>query len=203
VVLANGIHAKHYSQTGELPLQAVRGQATYLESSSRTSSLACVVTGERSVFPALNGRHTVSASYRREVNLSPCAQDDLDNLAGMEKLFSDELIMTNSAVSSKVALRCNSNDFLPVIGAVANTERMKTSFADLKRNAQAPLGGTGNYYQGLYITTGHSSNGAATCPLAAEHIASLITGEPSPVSAEMITQLSPARFLIRDLKKQI
>ena len=203
VILANGIHAKDFSQTKTLPLEAVRGQATYIEANPKSEKLGAVVMGERSIFPSFNHHHTVSASYRRDSSIAHSSQDDEENLAGMANLFSETLAINSSAVSSKIALRCNSKDFLPVIGMVADAEKMQTEFAELKRNAHAAITGDGHYHEGLYITAGHGSNGVASCPLAAEHIACMVTNQASTLSQDMISQLSPARFLIRELKKQV
>jgi len=202
LVLANGIGAKNYEQTRDLPLQAVRGQATYIDASSTSSALDAVVMAQRSVFPQLRQQHTVSASYGRDTSLEHSAADDLENLAGLRHLFSEGVDQEYKAVGAKVALRCNSQDFLPVIGMVANKQEMTGAFAMLKRNAQAAITGSGKFHQNLYITSGHGSNGTATCPLAAEHLANLICNEASILNGEMMSALSPARFLIRDLKKQ-
>ncbi len=202
-VLANGIHAKDFSQTHNLPLAAVRGQATYIAASPSSAPLATVVMGERSIFPSINQSHTVAASYRRWSSLTHSAEDDLDNLAGKRDLFGENLDVENKVLGSKVALRCNSRDFLPVIGMVADSEKMQVAFAELKRNAGAVVSSKGCFHEGLYITAGHGSNGAATCPLAAEHIANLVCSQASALNGAMIAALSPARFLLRDLKKQV
>ena len=203
VVLANGINAVNFPQTSALPLSAVRGQATYIKTNIATAKLNKVVMGERSLFPSFNDQHTVSASYRRNDSLEYSLQDDKDNIAGMGMIFDGELGSDSEVSASKVALRCNAKDFLPVIGAVADTQKTQRAFAALKLSANASIGETDHYHRGLYITAGHGSNGAATCPLAAEYIAGLVCGESSILTQEAMSELSSARFLIRELKSQI
>lgn len=203
VVLANGLHAGRFTQTHGLPLEAVRGQATYIEVSSKSSPLAKVVMGQRSVFPSFNGLHTVAASYRREESLQHSQQDDLENLAGMKSLFGEGADHSPLTCGSKVALRCNSIDFLPVVGMVASAEKTRRVFAPLRRNAHAAVSGHDHFHHGLYISAGHGSNGATTCPLSAQYIADLACNDPGTLSEEMISLLSPARFLIRELKQQV
>ena len=53
------------------------------------------------------------------------------------------------------------------------------------------------------MNVGHGSNGVATCPLSAEYLASLICREPLPLTAAEADLISPARFIIRDVKKQV
>ncbi|HLS98177.1 MAG TPA: hypothetical protein VK018_05590, partial [Porticoccaceae bacterium] len=48
---------------------------------------------------------------------------------------------------------------------------------------------------------GHGSRGLTYAPLAAELIASGICGEPAPLPRGLAIALHPARFLIRDLKR--
>ncbi len=203
VVLANGINVLSFPQVNTLPLTAVRGQATYIKTNNASSNLKKVVMGERSLFPSLDNQHTISASYRRDSNLAPSLQDDKNNIAGMAMILDEGLNGVPEAIASKVALRCNAKDFLPVVGAVADSQKTQYAFAQLKRSAKASLDETDHYHRGLYITAGHGSNGAATCPLAAEYIAGLVCGEASVLTQEAISELSSARFLIRELKQQI
>ena len=86
---------------------------------------------------------------------------------------------------------------------MADTQKTQRAFAALKLSANASIGETDHYHRGLYITAGHGSNGAATCPLAAEYIAGLVCGESSILTQEAMSELSSARFLIRELKSQI
>ena len=52
---------------------------------------------------------------------------------------------------------------------------------------------------GLYINAGHGAKGLVNAPLCAEIIASLINGDPLPVSKSLAGALNPNRFLLREM----
>jgi tRNA 5-methylaminomethyl-2-thiouridine biosynthesis bifunctional protein len=102
-------------------------------------------------------------------------------------------------IQGRVSFRCSTRDYLPIIGPVADTPAMTTTFAAYKRNKYATIDQAGNYHRNLFINVGHGSRGLAYTPLAAEILASVISGEPLPIDEQLYRQLHPARFTIRDL----
>ncbi|MDH3342803.1 MAG: hypothetical protein OEM07_03680 [Gammaproteobacteria bacterium] len=57
------------------------------------------------------------------------------------------------------------------------------------------------YLSGLYVNAAHGSRGICSSFLSAEILAAMIVNEPLPVSKEIVDHLSPARFLMRKLKR--
>jgi tRNA 5-methylaminomethyl-2-thiouridine biosynthesis bifunctional protein len=57
-------------------------------------------------------------------------------------------------------------------------------------------------HEGLYLNVGHGSHGLSNTPLAAEYLASLLSGEALPLQREMIECLHPARFVLRILRRE-
>jgi tRNA 5-methylaminomethyl-2-thiouridine biosynthesis bifunctional protein len=204
VILASSHGADEYSQTRQLPLQKVRGQISLLPASVKSSSINTVVNGERSVFPEHNGTHTISASYSNASSLQARDDDNMKNLSAAARNFSDGTIIPSkdTAVKQQVALRCNSEDHLPIIGPAPDSDAMKEIYAPLQLNATAKFTERGKYFPGLFLNVAHGSNGLASTALAGEYLASLMSGENLPLSREMINGLNPARFIIREMKKQ-
>lgn len=203
VIIANSYSAKQFEQSRELPLQTVRGQITELQASNKSRCLKTVVSGERTVFPLKEQTHLLSASYSSDSpGLISSSEDNLDNLALASSNFSDRSFLGSDIVADRVSQRCNSIDHLPVVGMLPDTSVMRETYAQLGKNAKATFQASGSYLPGLYINVGHGSNGLASCPLSGEFLAALISGENLPLSHAMINSISPARFLIRDLKKQ-
>lgn len=60
----------------------------------------------------------------------------------------------------------------------------------------------GKGLDGLYVLTGLGARGFAHAPLLAEHVASLMCGEPSPLERDGAASLSPSRFALRALRRQ-
>lgn len=202
VVIANSKGAEQFSQCAELPLQALRGQTSEVPSNRSSSELKMIVSGGRTVFPALADRHFLSASYANSDDLSPQSADSSENLRIAARNFVDSDILNKESVLERVSLRCNTPDRMPLVGMAPNLEKMRSTYAELSKNARARIDSTGEYYAGLYLNLAHGSNGLASCPLSAEYLASLIEGENIPISMQMAASLNPTRFLIQDLKKQ-
>ena len=203
IALANGNGAVDLAQAAWLPLQAVRGQTSRLAASESSRSLNTVVCGERTVFPEHDGYHTLAASYyRKELALDVRDPDNQHNLLTARTCFIDPAYLGENLTSGRVSLRCNTPDFLPVVGMLPDAAAMHTQFAGFARNARAEVGKPGCYYPGLYISAAHGSNGLASCPLSSEYLASLIDNEVPPLDQDIMNELNPARFLIRALKKQ-
>jgi len=203
VVLTNGADAARFRQTRNLPLQTIRGQATHIKSSIASRRLRGVICGERTVFPAYDDRHTLSASYdHHSQDLSPRAVDDLNNIDKARACLNQEQILSDRVVANRVSLRANTPDHAPLLGPVPDLKCMSRQYAGLARDASTQFDDAGTYFPGLYIHAGHGSNGMTSAPFASEILASLICGEPIPVSQEVMDALNPCRFLIRDLKKQ-
>lgn len=202
VIIANSKGAKQFSQCAELPLQTLRGQTSEVPSNLNSSKLKIVVSGGRTVFPAVAERHLLSASYANSDELSPQPADTSENTSIAARNFVDSDILSRDSVLERVSLRCNTPDRVPLVGMAPNLEKMRSTYAGLSKNARARIDSTGEYYAGLYLNLAHGSNGLASCPLSAEYLASLIERENIPVSLQMAASLNPTRFLIQDLKKQ-
>lgn len=202
VILANSYAATQFEQTKNLPLQTRRGQTTEVAMSTASSRLRTVVSGERTVFPSVHGRHLLAASYSDDSKLQSNTNDNFDNLRIAATNFSTENFFSDSVVSDRVSIRCNSPDRLPIVGMMPDLEKMKLRYAGLVKNAKTLFQSPGDYLPGLYINVAHGSNGLASCPLSAEFLASMINNENLPLNHAAVDSLNPSRFLIRDLQKQ-
>lgn len=216
VVIANSHGATAFKQCSALPLQILLGQSTYQPASIYSEALSKVICGQRSVFPARDKLHTLSASYSavEETDSSQllCGQAEHRlNRSLAAQAFVAENFFDSDLVAGKekglAAWRCNAADQLPIVGMVPDFEAMQSAFSPLARNAQYEFDPQqfdphSLYLPGLYINIAHGSNGLASCPASSEYLASLINSEHIAISREAMAGLSPARFLIRDLKKQ-
>ncbi len=202
VVIANSYAAMQFAQSKNLPLQALRGQTTEITSNRASDKLRAVLCGERTLFPATNGRHLIAASYSQSSSLQSNAVDNTDNLRIASANFNEPGFIERKPIADRVSLRCNTPDRLPIVGMMADLAAMRTSYGILASNANANTQTPGQYLPGLYINVAHGSNGLASCPLCAELLASMIHGENLPIGQAAINKLNPCRFLIRNLQKQ-
>ena len=95
-----------------------------------------------------------------------------------------------------------SKDRVPIVGAIADETFFNEEYVDIchgkvNRNYQPA-----HYLPGLYLSSAHGSRGFTSSFLCAEIIASLIAGEPAPVSRRVLDYLSPSRFMVNNLKRR-
>lgn len=170
LILANAADAKRLHPGGRLALSAVRGQLTYLPPDPRRA-LSRIVSGNGYVAPLPEGGHCVGASYSHD-DPDPAvrAADHRGNLARAESLlpgFTGGL--HPMGLAGWTGFRATVPDRLPIFGACAPP--------------------------GLHAATGLGSRGLLWAPLGAELLASVLSGEPSPLPRDLRGAISPRRFL--------
>lgn len=203
VILANAAEAAQFTQTNHLPLRQIRGQISTFPASEQSRKLNTAICGAGYLAPAHTGVHSLGATYDlddRDVRTR--SEDHYRNLAtlaatdqALGKLF------TPPALGGRAALRCTTPDYLPVAGPAPHFPSFVDDYQALSRNARADIPLAGTCWPGLWLNCGHGSRGLTYAPLTAELIASLISGEPSPLPSDLVTALHPGRFIIRDLKR--
>ena len=207
VVVAAGTSSTSITPLDWLPLQAIRGQTSILDSSTEFSQLRAALCHKGYIPPARNGQHCIGATFDindYDVQARPGDhRNNLDMLSaavpGWHALLSG---LNENETQGRVGYRCASPDYLPLIGPVPDRTMFLQNYAALRKNARRTIDSRGNFIPGLYLSTGHGSRGLTSTPLAAEILASAICDEPLPVSRELHRAISPGRFLIRDLQRK-
>ncbi len=202
LIIATSHAAKAFPQTAHLPLRSVRGQISLVPASSTSRMLKTVVCARGYITPPLaNGRHCLGASFVPDDEALDIREseheENLAQLQGMLPALADTL---NSTWQGRSSLRCQSPDYLPLVGPLASAEKMAADYIGLKDGKLldypelSPL-------PGLYVHLAQGSHGFSQAGLAAEILASEICGEPAPVSPKTLDSLHPSRFFIRDLRR--
>jgi tRNA 5-methylaminomethyl-2-thiouridine biosynthesis bifunctional protein len=208
IVLANGYGAGQFTQTGHLPLRQIRGQITSLPQTQSSSALRTVICGAGYVAPASNGIHTLGATYGLDDDRTDVRADDhRENLhslgltdPALAALFGDP---DTDRLDGRAAVRCTTRDYLPIAGPAPRFDAFTATYAELRRNARTEIPHPGSYWPGLWHNCGHGSRGLTNAPLAAELVASQLNGVPWPLPRDLANALSPARFIIRNRKRNI
>ena len=192
VIVATGAGAMQLAQSAQLPLAKVRGQVTHLAQGS-LPALPFVLCREAYVTPAVNGWHSVGASY--DAHDDPALREDSQqaNLAKVRSLLADDDIGRNAPREGRVGFRCVAPDRLPLVGALPKAHN-GAGVERLREIARQP---------GLYGLLGYASRGLTWAPLAAELLASQLDGDPMPLEADLVTALDPARFILRARRHRV
>lgn len=205
-IICSANDSRHFSQTSNAPLKAIRGQVTQLPATQGSAQLRSVLCAEGYISPARQGEHHVGASFRfDQLNGPPSSEENTSNLQLVHKLspqLADALHLEQQAPASlpaRAALRCTSPDYLPLIGPVADAEAFNRDYAILSKDAAKQPDTPTHWYPGLYINTGHGSRGIVSCPLSGELIAAWLENEPMPLPLDVVAAIHPNRFMLRKL----
>ncbi|CAI8890976.1 tRNA (mnm(5)s(2)U34)-methyltransferase / FAD-dependent cmnm(5)s(2)U34 oxidoreductase [Pseudomonas sp. IT-P74] len=206
VVLAGAAEIRRFPESAELPLKRIRGQITRLVQTPQSQALSTVVCAEGYVAPARLGEHTLGASFDfKSDDLAPTTAEHLGNLAMLEeishdlveRLQADEL--APESLQGRVAFRCTSPDYLPIVGPLADTQAFTQVYAALSKDARQVPDVECPWLDGLYINSGHGSRGLITAPLSGELLAAWLDNEPLPLPRSVAEACHPNRFALRRL----
>jgi tRNA 5-methylaminomethyl-2-thiouridine biosynthesis bifunctional protein len=104
-------------------------------------------------------------------------------------------------LGGRTALRAAIADHMPLAGPLFAADRIRQDFAELHHGRRPSTYPQAHWTQGLFILGGLGSRGFQTAPLLAEHLAALMTANPSPLAEDLSEAVHPARFLLRRLRK--
>ncbi|QIB64171.1 bifunctional tRNA (5-methylaminomethyl-2-thiouridine)(34)-methyltransferase MnmD/FAD-dependent 5-carboxymethylaminomethyl-2-thiouridine(34) oxidoreductase MnmC [Kineobactrum salinum] len=205
-VVAAGQHSAAFHGLDWLPLRMIRGQTTQLPPDPVRARLRAVLCHSGYIAPANAAGQCVGATFGLDdPDPAPRTADQSHNLQALAKALPDwetQLAeLDRGALPARVAWRCASPDYLPLVGPVPDREAFVRDYGALRDNARQAIAVAGSCVPGLYLNTGHGSRGLTSTALAAELLAGQICDEPLPLEPELVRALAPARFLIRDLRR--
>ena len=196
VVLANATAVRQFAPDW-LRVQAVRGQISRRRADQAVTSAVC---GEGYLTPAAaDGYMSFGASFNpKDDGTDLRAADDAANDQRVRELV--ELGEPGTPGASRASIRCASPDYLPMVGRLPDDDWIQ-GLAKLRTDAKwrppHPMHG----WRRIAVNVGHGSRGLTSTPLCADLVAADLTGEPLPIANGLFEHLTPARFLIRALKR--
>ncbi|MFN3586899.1 MAG: FAD-dependent 5-carboxymethylaminomethyl-2-thiouridine(34) oxidoreductase MnmC, partial [Moraxellaceae bacterium] len=205
LVLAGGLGMRMLPEARGLPLKPVRGQISRVPPSPASRALRTVLCYGGYLSPLLPGdEHCLGATFQpgRE-DVVETEEDHRQNRAGLRQLLpalADSLPAT-SDWQGRAALRCQSPDYLPMVGPLGDVATMAADYAGLadgRVQHYPPLA----VRPGLYANLAHGAKGFTNALLSAEILAAELCGEPAPVSRACLDALHPMRFVIRALRRR-
>ncbi len=204
VVVCCANEALRFEQLAQLPLKPIRGQTSQTVQPADRAPLNTVVCGEGYISPPLHGHYCFGASFKlRDTALEVRDEEHRHNLDILQRALPTlAKSLAGQPLQGRVALRCSSADYLPLVGPVPNLPAFIETYAKLRDDARWPFDTPPPLLPGLFVNTGHGSKGLISCPISAQLIAALISGAPLPLEAELAQILHPARFTIKNLIRQ-
>jgi tRNA 5-methylaminomethyl-2-thiouridine biosynthesis bifunctional protein len=197
VVVANGHQVDEFSQTANLPLGKVKGQVSHIPTTPELAKLNNVLCYDGYLTPENpnNHYHCIGASYdRTHIDQHYDANAQQENAQKLAHCIVDKDWVAQVDISeglSRQGIRCVSRDHLPFVGPLADPETIIDTFP---HHQDA-------YYDNLFVIAGLGSRGLTSAPLMAEYLASMLAGDPLPLSSSQIERVHPNRMWLRKLIK--
>lgn len=206
VIITNALAAQQLTPTAHLPLTPVRGQIAHFASQQPLDCLKSVLCYGGYLTPAYGSspqRHCLGASFWPRNSDSQVTDEDHQHNYQLLQQFLPHLAKQLPSIDTwqgRAALRAQTTDYLPMVGALPVYEDFIERYAAFKHGRT--VNESPNYHQGLYVSLGHGSKGFCYAPLAAEVIAGQLNNEPMPIAKRVLEALHPARFWVKQLKRQ-
>ncbi|MBN3859387.1 FAD-dependent 5-carboxymethylaminomethyl-2-thiouridine(34) oxidoreductase MnmC [Neisseriaceae bacterium PsAf] len=210
VVLALGEDDNEIYKKLGLNFYFISGQTSLVEANNNSQQLKIVLSGESYISPAYKNIHCFGATFHPNHKQSQLSEEDkLINVKNLSCLnnylytsfFGRDYKNKQMHMRGHHAVRCDSFDHLPVVGALGNAYKMRQIYAKLRLDKNYRLKDSCPYWPNLFINTAHSSRGLITSGLCSLGLVSEMLGLPNPLGLKLRQALSPNRLIINDIVK--
>lgn len=190
VVLAVAAAAATLPGLAWLPLRSIRGQVSYCAATTESRRWTEAICHAGYLTPAVGDSHCVGATFDpHSSDLSARSGDDRKNLEQLKNYLPDHwrALGGESArvVGRRVGLRCQSPDFLPLVGALPD-----------------PTVNPHRLHERILLNVAHGSRGITHTPLCADLIAETLGDLPPSLDADVVDALAPERFVMRRRRRE-
>ena len=204
LIICAGAEGLGYDFLKQLPLYPVKGQVTSMHATPESRELRCVICHKGYLTPANHDIHCIGATFDKdELNHQASTTADDYNLKMLKQSMpSTDFWQASDIHSSKARVRCMTPDHMPVVGPMPDTNKHIHQYPHLAKDKHWRYSAPAPCIDNLYVLTGLGARGLVTAPLLADILAADLAGIPYPVDDELLFNLAPNRFVIRDIIKR-
>jgi len=207
VVFCGGAEALNLDWINQLPFTSVQGQVTSMKTNENISKLATVICHKGYLTPSHKQVHCIGATFNKNSTRTTAKPEEdqfnINMLATCLPELTANIDWTTQDISmSKSRLRCMTPDHLPMVGAMPDLQKHIETYPHLAKDKNWKYSQTAPVVDNLYVMMGFGARGFCSAPLAADILAADLCGTPYPVDNEMLFNLSPNRFVIRDIVRR-
>ena len=209
LVFCGGAEAADINIVNDLPFSAVQGQVTSMKTNKVIENLSTVICHKGYLTPRTkaqeNGNiHCIGATFNKNITCTQTNKKDdefnLNMLANCLPNIAKKINWSEQDIAgSKARLRCMTPDHMPMVGAMPDIQAHREAYPHLAKDKNWKYSQAAPSIDNLYIMMGFGARGLCSAPLAAEILAADLCGTPYPVDDAMLFNLSPNRFVIRDI----
>lgn len=208
LVVAAGIQIGRLLPSLKAFVSARRGQTELYHLSDWPASLDSVQLLQRYLIPIKNKQQVLIGGDYQHLNPSdwfkncnPKAQDSQLNLKRWQKETNYAMLNKAELLNTRIGIRTNTPDHLPLCGPLVDSEQFKQDYADLHHGRHWQSYPPASVHNNLYVLSGLGSRGYTSAPLLANYLMAMIMNHPLPIEQDLVKILHPNRFLYRQLKK--
>ncbi|WP_114088119.1 FAD-dependent 5-carboxymethylaminomethyl-2-thiouridine(34) oxidoreductase MnmC [Thalassospira profundimaris] len=206
VIIAGAMETSAFAQTTWMQdyLIALRGQIScFSKAILGDLKVNCVLSHKGYLTPERNGQHVFGATFDRHANHTDMFDSDHDaNIAQLALALPDLAKRLSPAkLTGRAGLRTTTPDHLPLIGPAPDYRAYLEAYPDLDKGRHYARYCRAPYHKDVYVCTGFGARGMIGAPLAAELIASHITGQRAPLADPVREAVHPARYIVRAIKR--
>lgn len=207
VVICGGAEIIDFDWINQLPFSSVQGQVTCMKTNDNISKLATVICHKGYLTPSHKQMHCIGATFNKNsTRITAEPEEDqfnIDMLTNcLPELTKSINWTTQDIVSSKSRLRCMTPDHMPMVGPMPDIQKHIESYPHLAKDKNWKYQQSTPVIDNLYVMMGFGARGLCSAPLAADILTADLCGTPYPVDNNMLFNLSPNRFVIRDIIKR-
>lgn len=204
VIVTSGKDLNQFRQTNQLPSMPVTGQTTNALSNDYSQQLKTTIGHEGYLTPVskITSQLTFGATFDRDVDgASLDSEKDKYNLDQLQKYLPQLADSFEQTESAHVATRMTTPDRFPYVGGIADKDFYLQNYADLHQGKQFKNYPNAEYLKGLFVLAGLGSRGLTTNGLCAKLLTEIIEGDIEDEWQAIPQHCHPARFIIKDLKR--
>lgn len=204
IIFCGGAEIIDFDWVNQLPFTSVQGQVTSMKTNQNIEQLSTVICHKGYLTPSHKDIHCIGATFNKDcTRITATAEEDEFNINMLTTCLPELASKTSWGMQdiskSKSRLRCMTPDHMPMVGAMPDIKKHIATYPHLakdknwKYNQEAPI------IDNLYVMMGFGARGLCSAPLAADILTADLCGTPYPVDNNMLFNLSPNRFVIRDI----
>jgi tRNA 5-methylaminomethyl-2-thiouridine biosynthesis bifunctional protein len=204
IVFCGGAEIIEFDWIKQLPFSSVQGQVTGMKSNDSINKLSTVICHKGYLTPSYKNMHCIGATFNKDSTRTTVKPEEdkfnLDMLTTCLPNLSNMIQWTTKDIAqSKSRLRCMTPDHMPMVGAMPDIQKHKDTYSHLAKDKNWKYNQVAPVIDNLYVMMGFGARGLCSAPLAADILVADLCGTPYPVDNDMLFNLSPNRFVIRDI----
>lgn len=181
VICANAFEARTFLNSPDLPIEPVRGQLAFVKINQSSQAIRPILCYDGYLLPSDGEKHLIGATYdHHSLDVKPRESENTKMLSNLRAWLPELFPEDTPSTTARVAFRTSTKDRLPIVGAMKGDESLS---------------------QKILFFIGFGSRGVTSIPLLAEHLTSLLLGEPLPLSRIEADAIAADRFRQRRFRK--